>query len=128
MAAQTSAHGTAPGAGNLVSGNTGSGIVILGANNVVAGNRIGTTADGSTALGNGATGVLLTAFCDDGVCRPSSHNTMGGTAAGTGNLIAANGGNGLVIDGTGGGVGNAVQGNVIGTGPRGAPALGNHGN
>jgi hypothetical protein len=73
--------GTAAGAGNLVSGNTGGGIEIGQADNVVVqGNRIGTLADGVTPLGNGGTGIQLSS---------STHsNVIGGIGAGEANVVA----------------------------------------
>ncbi len=67
--------GTAVGASNLISGNSGAGVSIdPGAtNNVVLGNFIGTDATGERAVPNSADGVLI-----DG----SSNNTIGGTAVG----------------------------------------------
>ncbi len=50
-------------AGNLISGNSGVGIGVFGANasfNSVQFNRVGTTADGTAALGNEGNGVDLT--------------------------------------------------------------------
>ena len=45
--------GTAAGAGNLISGNTGLGIELSSApGNLIQGNFIGTNAAGTTALGN----------------------------------------------------------------------------
>jgi titin len=120
--------GAAPGAGNLVSGNIGDGVVVLGTGNTVAGNRIGVTAAITGVLGNGGNGVVLTAFCEDGVCTPSSNNTIGGTAPGAGNMVGGNRGNGVLIDGTGGGVSNAVQGNAIGANIGGTVSLGNGAN
>src|SRR4051812_12350442 len=52
--------GSAVGAGNVISGNSGNGILIAGTGtdeNVVAGNFIGTDAGGTLALGN-ATGAI----------------------------------------------------------------------
>jgi CSLREA domain-containing protein len=76
--------GTTPGAGNLVSGNNEQGVTIGGSSgNVVAGNLIGTAADGTSDLGNTQTGVLV----ENG----ATNTTIGGTAAGAGNTIAFNG-------------------------------------
>jgi hypothetical protein len=47
--------------GNLISGNGGAGVRILGDNNVVASNLIGTTITGAAALANGGDGVRLEA-------------------------------------------------------------------
>src|SRR5262249_60354463 len=56
--------GTAPGAGNLISGNSGEGIRITGAvtpGNVVQGNLMGTHRAATAALPNGRQGGLLPA-------------------------------------------------------------------
>jgi len=47
--------------GNLISGNGGAGVRILGDNNIVASNLIGTTITGATPLANGGDGVRLEA-------------------------------------------------------------------
>jgi hypothetical protein len=44
---------------NLISGNSGHGVVIEGDHNVVAGNRIGVDKGGSSALANGGHGILV---------------------------------------------------------------------
>ena len=62
--------GTTSGAANLISGNSADAVEIGGTGNLVAGNLIGTTADGSAALANGYGVVLI-----------SQGNTIGGTAA-----------------------------------------------
>ena len=88
--------GTAAGAGNLISGN-GGGVYVRGSGatgNKVEGNYIGTQGDGTSALGNTGHGVVISTVASD--------NTIGGTAAGAGNVIAFNGGDGVyVISGTG---------------------------
>src|SRR5262249_34297903 len=74
--------GSTPAAGNLISGNTDEGVLIQGSGatfNLLLSNRIGTDASGTARLGNG-TGVEIR----------SDANTVGGTAAGTGNLISGN--------------------------------------
>jgi titin len=79
--------GTVANAGNVISGNGGggflstSGVEIFGALNVVAANYIGTDATGLTAVGNFGDGVLVN----------GANNTIGGTVAAEGNVIAANG-------------------------------------
>jgi len=98
--------GTMPGARNVISGNGGSGIQAFGpgsAFNVVAGNLIGSNASATAGLGNGFDGVFL-----DG----APGNLIGGTAAGSANLIESNGFSGVEIFGRTG-TRNAVQGNVI---------------
>lgn len=85
--------GTTEGARNVISGN-GRGIYIVDSgshSNTILGNYIGTTAAG-IAVGNGGEGILF-----DG---DVSGNTIGGTVAGAGNVIAFNGNNGLVLLGT----------------------------
>jgi titin len=99
--------GTDAGAGNVISGNGRHGISILkpfSANNTgstVQGNLIGTDVSGTQPLGNGLDGVHISG---------SNNNTIGGDAAGAGNVIAFNGGDGVRLDG---GTGNAVLGNAI---------------
>lgn len=68
---------------NLISGNAGAGIRLQLADLVtIQGNRIGTRADGLSALGNGGAGVELAS---------STHqNIVGGVDAGQGNTIAHN--------------------------------------
>jgi hypothetical protein len=84
--------GTTPGAGNLISGNDGFGVVIVGygyGDNVVQGNKIGTDITGTSAIGNTGGGVAI--------AYGASANSIGGTAAGAGNLIAFNAGNGVTV-------------------------------
>jgi hypothetical protein len=92
--------GTAPGAGNLISGNRNSGVFVFADGTLVQGNLVGTDGTGARALGNGGDGVTLF----------SSANTVGGVEAGAGNTIAFNGGAGVGVQG---GVGNRIQGNAI---------------
>ncbi len=116
--------GTTPAARNVISGNVGNGVAIIGPgtnDNMVAGNYIGTDSSGTHALGNGdatdgANGVPISGGASD--------NTIGGTAAGSGNVIAASIGNGVVIAGPGTND-NMVVGNYIGTDSSGTHALGN---
>ncbi len=98
--------GTVAGAGNVISGNGQSGIVIFanGVQNTVAqGNWIGTNADGAS-LGNGFYGVFV---------ANSSGNMIGGSPGG--NTIAFNGRDGIAITGqfAGQAVGNQFQANSI---------------
>lgn len=71
---------------NVISGNTSNGIFIVGNENVVQGNFIGTDISGTVAVPNGNTGVRI------GNSGPviASGNIIGGDAAGQGNLIAGN--------------------------------------
>jgi titin len=102
--------GTASGAGNLISGNRGDGVLIAGSGDQVQGNTIGTDVTGTLPLGN-----------DSGVSIIDSDNTVGGTDPGARNLISGNRSYGVSI----GGSGNQVQGNFIGTDTSGTQALGN---
>src|SRR5204862_496503 len=111
--------GSAAGAGNLISGNTGSGIRITDAgsiSNLVQGNRIGTNAAGTGALPNMIAGVTI----EGG----AANNVVGGTLPGAGNLVSGNHFDGVVLAG-GNTVGNLVQGNMLGTDATGNSALGN---
>jgi len=129
---------------NVISGNTGSGIVLSGSSgNVVVSNRIGTNAVGQRAIPNGGDGLVLTGR--------SSGNEIGGTdfvdpdtgqandptgdkgqvtpvfvVPPLGNLISGNAKNGVLIDTDS--RHNALNGNFIGTTANGDGAIGNAGN
>ena len=108
--------------GNVISYNGGNGVCISGTQtvgNVVAGNLIGTDPTGQNAAGNGGDGVLIEAT--------ASWNTIGGATSGFGNIISANGGNGVQITGAGTEY-NVVAGNTIGSSLTGSFILGNGGN
>jgi hypothetical protein len=62
---------------------------LLGAENAVFGNLIGTEKNGTGALGNSGSGVLI-----DG---DASDNLVGGTLPGDANTIAFNGGVGVAV-------------------------------
>ena len=102
--------GTTPAARNVISGNTNPAVALnAGAsNNFVQGNFIGTDLTGSVALGNSG---------NDIVTLDSPNNTIGGTAAGAGNLIAGNLDSDFASVGLGfpASTGNLVQGNFVGT-------------
>lgn len=110
-----------PSGSNVISGNGGVGVTIVGVNgngadnNVVQNNFIGTNAAGTAALGNTAEGLLLTA----------NNTVVGGTAPGTRNVISGNASNGIRI--LNAGTNNSVQGNYIGTNAAGTAAIGNGG-
>jgi CSLREA domain-containing protein len=92
--------GTTPAARNVISGNNGPGIIIFGSNTNVRGNYIGVAADGSTPLPNAGDGILIrsSVITSTGTVVTDSHdNAVGGTAAGQANVIAFNGGNGIVV-------------------------------
>jgi hypothetical protein len=106
--------GSAADQGNVISGTGYDGVQIFNANaNVVAGNKIGTDATGTLPLGNALNGI--------NVFSPASDTTIGGTTAGSGNLISANLNSGVRV----GGNGTLIEGNKIGTDITGTAALGN---
>ena len=124
-AAENTVGGPTAGAGNIVSGNEQGGVAIRGIDavgDVVQGNLIGTDATGTRALGNGYSGVYVG---DWGVAGDAASNaTIGGTTAGAGNVISANGNDGIWITGAGT-TGVVVQHNLIGTDLTGTKALEN---
>jgi hypothetical protein len=91
--------------GNVISGNTGSGIFIGGPalDNLVIGNWIGLDTS-LQPLGNGASGVFLSIG--------TTGNQIGGAVAGFGNFIVANAVDGVSLLGEAT-VGNSVRGNAI---------------
>lgn len=110
--------GPAPGEGNVISGNDGSGINLnnAGANgNVVQGNFIGLAFEGTVSVSNSADGITL---------NGAPRNLIGGTTAGAANVIAGNGQAGVFLNGAGA-AGNRIEGNYIGTDPTGMTARGN---
>ena len=112
--------GTAAGAGNVISGNDSDGIELSGAAttaNVILGNLIGLSSDGTSAVANQGSGVLITSSASD--------NTIGGTAAGSRNVISGNVSHGISITGASN---NKVLGNYIGTDAAGTADRGNQGN
>jgi hypothetical protein len=72
-------------------------------NNVIEGNLIGTDITGNAGLGNVGDGVFITSL--------AANNTVGGAAAGAGNVISDNGDWGVEIASTNN---NLIQANVIG--------------
>ena len=109
--------GTSPGAGNLISGNLNDGVDLgPGATNtLVQGNRVGTNAAGTAAIGNGR-GV--------NIVGGASNTTVGGTAAGARNILSGNSGYGVRIADAGTS-GNRVLGNFVGTNAAGTAAVPN---
>ena len=93
-------------AGVWINGNGGSG-------NVVQGNRFGTNPAGNVQMGVN-TGVYI---------LDAPNNTVGGTAAGAGNLISG-GATGVYVEGAGS-TGNVIQGNWIGLDASGNGAIPN---
>ncbi|HYY59410.1 MAG TPA: Calx-beta domain-containing protein, partial [Pyrinomonadaceae bacterium] len=108
--------GTTPEERNLISGNA-RGMSLEGNTfaNTVLGNYIGTNFDGTAALGNtNGSGISLNA--------PS--NTIGGLAAGAGNLISGNASGGITMSAAA--ENNKIQGNLIGTDKAGTAAIPNN--
>ena len=92
---------------NIIAGNAGSGVDIIGASSdTVAGNSIGVGLGGSP-LGNQGDGVRITAS--------SSFNMVGGTDPSSTNVIAYNGGNGVTVgaDPSDQSIGNSILENSI---------------
>ncbi len=105
------------GAGNVISGNSGQGVYITGSGsnaNVVSGNVVGLNAAGEAAVPNEDVGIWV----------ESADNTIGGTVAGAGNLVAGNLAHGIYLN-TSGATGNLVAGDVVGLDETGAFAIGN---
>ncbi len=109
--------GTTPAARNLISGNgrssLGPGIfTAVDVGVTIQGNLIGTDVTGLVAIGNGGPGINA---------NPGTLvTTVGGTAAGAGNLVSGNGYNNVSIFG---GTGHFVQGNLVGTNITGTATL-----
>jgi hypothetical protein len=104
---------------NIILGNGTHGIDIQNSDsNVVLGNRIGLTAQGSFAVPNGQVGVNIVNGND---------NLIGGTQSGSRNYISGNGGQGVFIlrAGTNTASDNTIQGNYIGLDLAGNADLGN---
>lgn len=118
--------GTAPGSGNVISGNTQQGVYFhttfsaIASPSFVEGNRIGTDVSGTLDLGNVGDGIRVEFFSDV---------RIGGSASGAGNLISGNNGNGIQLTGpatTGWADDITIEGNRIGTDVSGAKALPNN--
>ncbi|HWB10980.1 MAG TPA: Calx-beta domain-containing protein [Pirellulales bacterium] len=119
--------GPDPGEGNLISANQTYGLELVGSGgDTVQGNLIGTDRSGKLSLGNGA----FTSE-NDGIYVTGPNNVIGGSLPGEGNVISANGGNGisvhLAINTLTDASGITVQGNYIGTDVTGTLPLANGG-
>jgi len=103
------------GTGNLISGNGRSGIIVETAtsNFVIASNKIGTNAGGTTALPNG----------EDGIAIYGQNISVGNNLAG--NVISGNTGNGISIDAPSQNI--SIMRNTIGLNVAGTAQLGNEG-
>ena len=98
--------GTSAASRNIISGNDQHGVFLDDGSTgvLIQGNYIGTDVNGTLALANTGDGVNF---------NGASSNTVGGTAAGAGNTIANNGGDGIRTNGTS--TGNDLLGNSIHT-------------
>ncbi len=104
--------GDAPGAGNVISGNTMDGVRLQTSGNIVQGNIIGLNAPGTAAIPNAYNGIELQA----------GGNTLGGANAGARNVVSGNTGSGIAVVS---GSGNVVQGNYLGLNAAGTATIGN---
>lgn len=100
--------GTAPGEGNLISGNGLNGIVFSGSPTatIIQGNKIGTDVTGRLPLPNGLCGISAADYAQN------SSATIGGTDPGAGNIIAFNLTNGIGVVGANN-LGWSILGNSI---------------
>ncbi len=117
--------GAALGERNLISGNTGAGVLIsydtpntlAASRNQVIGNFIGTDANGKIDFGNGGVGVDI---------QGGNLSTVGGVTEAARNIISGNTGGGVKISASTA-IGNVIIGNLIGTDISGIAPLGNSG-
>jgi len=94
-----------PGAGNVISGNLGSGIQFSGGDGtVIRGNFIGTDITGAYSLGNQQIGINASG---------ATNLTIGGAGAGEGNVVSGNSRDGIYIYNFSNNA--TVYGNLIGT-------------
>lgn len=120
--------------GNLISGNLGSGIELVGQGSslvTIQANFIGTDVGGTLALSNSQDGIFIVDTPDSTSSSASSSFgpisvSIGGSVPGTGNLISGNAGNGIEIIGRGQ-TDDTIQGNLIGTNLAGTAVLTNSG-
>ncbi len=115
---------------NVISGNTQYGILIIGTNgeygasvigsnvnnNTIIGNYIGLNAAGTSAVGNMLSGI--------GIWGGSSSNVIGGTVAGSRNVISGNAQYGVFV-GDSNTVGTVFQGDYVGTDATGSVGIQN---
>ncbi len=108
-------------AGNLISGNTGAGLVIddtggAASGNQVLGNLIGTTANGLSALPNSQCGIAI---------EGATNTEIGIPAVARANVISGNLGPGVLL--TSAATGTTLENNDIGVGSDGQTVIGNGG-
>jgi len=105
--------GTAAGAGNVISGNGGGGVLENAANTggtLIQGNLIGPNRNGTLGLANNGPGVSL-----------GSNSLVGGGPASARNTISGNSDYGVIVFGNN----NAIRGNYVGVQTDGQTPLGN---
>ncbi len=107
---------------NLVSGNGGSGIVVLGNSHTVINNIVGLDHDGDAAKGNAGHGIDVEG--NDNLIGNAYLLTDTFQTTDNGNVVSANGQNGIFVRGDG----NQVSANEIGTSADGSTATGTGGN
>lgn len=88
------------GLGNVVSGNEGIGMFLVGDGNVVRGNVVGLLASGSGDRGNGTSGIRV----------QGNDNHIGDGSTESANLVSFNGSHGIELRGDG----NRIAGNLVG--------------
>ncbi len=93
--------GTPSGAGNMISGNSGDGVLLEGSHAMVQSNLVGLNLAGTAATPNGGAGVRAT---DAAGVSPGNNRISG-------NVVGGNHGSGVELDQSG----NTVIGNFIGT-------------
>jgi trimeric autotransporter adhesin len=102
--------------GNVISGNLRYGINLQAdaSGNIIHGNFIGLTINGTAAVGNTLDGIVIT----------SSGNAVGGTGNGERNIISGNLRHGINLQGNGASANN-ISGNFIGLDAAGTTGVGN---
>lgn len=113
--------GTSAAARNVIAGNSDTNVRLQNAELCqIQGNLIGTVKTGAAAAGGSTFGVVLAGGAHD--------NSIGGTTAGSRNVISGHATSGVHFTGSPRPTGNLVQGNLVGTNAAGTAALGNGSN
>ncbi len=86
--------------GNVFSGNSRTGLGIIGRYNWAKGNLVGLNSEGTAALSNGFFGIEL----------GTEHNLIGGSGPGEGNVVSGNGIHGVYV----GSIADRIVGNICG--------------
>ena len=99
---------------NVVSGNTGAGIIIREQEfSIVAGNYVGVAADGTTPLGNGGDGIIVVGTETDNISVGCGASFVNANRSQIGNIIQNNGGTGIHVT-TGVESNNCLRNNIFG--------------